>query len=229
MAIGKRKPAKKGKKRASTRVIMVGAPKHRKKTRRRVSGVGAIGKTTHRKKRKKQGFLGSTHGSNLKQIGVMAVGVAVGAGITHVILRPIEKHLTDKWPMVGNFIAAGEVFLGGVIALKGKSNFTKSLGVGILAGGVHGLMKQANIYKHIPGVSGGGDDWHTIKIPISGADDMQRMVNGILNDGRRNIMTDTVAGSNRTHQVADTSNRTHLVADTELEDAFSFPMPKGAY
>lgn len=211
-------------------------PKKRKRRISGVSGVGAVGrtKTGTRRKTKKRGFLGSTHGNNLKSIGVMAVGVAVGAGITHIILRPVEKKLTEKWPMIGKFIAAGEVFLGGVIALKGKSNFTKSLGVGILAGGVHGLMKQANIYKHIPGISGpGDDDYTTVKIPINGMEDVQRMVagvGGILNDGRRNIRTDTVAGlgSAAIHDRVGGMPRTAwLAGDDERETVLSFPVKGG--
>jgi hypothetical protein len=135
----------------------------------------------------------------MKQIAMMAIGVAAGAGITHIILRPVEKKLTEKWPVVGKFLAAGEVFLGGLIALKSKNNFVKSIGVGVLAGGVHGLMKQANIYKQLPHVAG-SDDYTTLKIPISG--NLDRMVAGILDDNRRNIRTEMVAGTKHTEVVA---------------------------
>jgi hypothetical protein len=207
----------KKKKKSGIRKVTVSRTRHKKRpTHRRVAV------THHRpvKRRKKRGFLGATGSSattsNLKQIAIMAVGVATGAGITHVILRPIEKHLTDKWPMLGKFIAAGEVFLGGVIALKGKNGFVKSLGVGILAGGVHGLMKQVNIYKHIPGVSGPNDQFTDLRIPISGS--FNDMVAGILEDSRRDVRTETVAGTKYTATVADT------LMGSEWEEVYNAPV-----
>ena len=209
----KKKAAKRDNKKAAKRVtnIRVGERKktHRKSTR-------AVGATQHRKKRR-VGATGTK--TSLKSIAFMAVGVATGAGITHIVLRPLEKRLVDKWPAVGKFIAAGEVFLGGAIALKSKHNFLKSLGVGILSGGVHGLMKQVDIYKHIPGIAG-SDEYTEIHVPISGS--FHDMVAGILEDGRREVRTETVAGTNRTETVAAT-NHTEWVAG-EWDEAFEVPV-----
>lgn len=203
------------KKRSGIRKVTVSRTRHHKK--RRTSRT--VGVTHHRpKRRKKRGFLGATAGTtNLKTIGMMAIGVAAGAGITHVILRPVEKRLTDKWPMVGKFLAAGEIFLGGMVALKGKNNFVKSLGVGILAGGVHGLMKQMNVYQHIPGIHGPGD-FTEVNVPISGS--FSDMVSGILEDSRRNVYTEAVAGTRHTAVVAETE----AMSGNEWEDNYNFPV-----
>lgn len=208
---------KKKKKSGIKRVTVVGKRHHKKRSTRRV-GVTHHKAAAPRRRKKKHGFLGATGaGSNLKHIGMMAIGVAAGAGITHIILRPIEKKLTDKWPMIGKFIAAGEVFLGGFVALKGKNNFVKSLGVGILAGGVHGLMKQANIYKHIPGIHGPGD-FTEVHVPISGS--FHDMVSGILDDSRRNVYTEQVAGTRHTAVVADTE----YMSGDQWEEAYASPV-----
>lgn len=206
---------RKKKKRSGIRKVTVSRTRHKKRTNR-----SRVGATHHRptRRRKKRGFLGATTGtSNLKQIGLMAIGVGVGAGITHIILRPVEKRLTDKWPMVGKFIAAGEVFLGGMIALKGKNSFQKSIGVGILAGGVHGLLKQANIYKHIPGISG-PDEFTDVRVPISGS--FSDMVSGILEDSRRDVHTEVVAGTKHTAIVADTN----YGVGREFDDIYDYPV-----
>lgn len=208
---------KKGRKRAPKKINVRIGKKRRHRAHHKVSG------SAHRRtRRKKKGFLGTTHGGSLGQIAWMAVGVGVGAGITHVILRPVEAKLVNKWPMIGKFIAAGEVFLGGIIALKSKHDFVKSVGVGILAGGVHGLMKQANIYKHIPTVAG-ANEYSEIHVPISGP--LDDMIAGILEDSRRDVHTESVAGFNYTNSVANSGymrpEYTQQVAG-DFEDAADF-------
>lgn len=192
-----------------------------KKHRTRKHRVGATHhKAPAKRRKKKHGFLGSTSGSSLGKIAWMAVGVGVGAGLTHVILRPVEAKLMTRWPMIGKFLGAGEIFLGGYIAMKAKSEFVKSVGVGILAGGVHGVMKQVNIYKHIPTVS--GSEMSEVRIPISGP--LDDAIAGILNDSRRNVYTEAVAGSKYTSVVSNTRNDidfTKVVAG-EFEDASEF-------
>lgn len=196
--------AKKGRKKAAKKRsinVKIGR-RHRSKPRKRRSSVGATHhKPAHRKKKRGGGgFLGATSGKlGLKQIAWMAVGVGAGAAITHVILRPVEAKLVTKWPILGKFIGAGEIFLGGFIALKAKKPFMKSLGVGILAGGVDQVFKQVNIYKHIPGMG----DMSEIRVPISGP--LDDMISGILNSNTRNIYTAQVAGSNYTASVANSA------------------------
>lgn len=209
--------AKKGKKKgtaAKRRTVVVVGKKHRK---RRVSG------TSHHKTKRRKRSVSGTSKMGLKQIAVMAVGVATGAAITHIILRPVEKKLTDKWPMVGKFLAAGEVFLGGYMALKAKGNFTKSLGVGILAGGVHGLMKQINVYKEIPRLMGTNQEFSDIRIPISGGFD--KILAGILEDSRRGVRTEVVAGTKHTAIVADTD---HTDMVTSLDEEAWYPTKGGS-
>jgi hypothetical protein len=198
---------KRGRKKAATKrnVIVIGK---RKATRRRSHSVGA---THHAKRKRVRGRVGATGGSSLKQIVMLAVGVGVGAGITHMLLRPVEKRLVDKFPMAEKFLGAGEVLLGGYIALKGKRPFVKSLGVGILAGGVHALMKQANLYKNVPKV--GDIDETELRIPLN--ESFRDQVAGILRDSRREVFTKTVAGS------INGTDRTEIVASTvngEYED-----------
>lgn len=206
-----RKPRSKSAKRT---VVVVG--KSHRKTRRKSS----VGSTHHKPRKKRRSHIGGTT-SNLKQIAMMAVGVAAGAGLTHIVLRPVEKHLTDKWPMVGKFLAAGEVFLGGMVALKGKGDFIKSVGVGILAGGVHGLMKQAKIYKNIPGLMIGESDFSEIRVPISG--DFTNMLSGLLNDSRRWVRTETVAGISGLDESMVVANTENIAGDWEdIEDSVQF-------
>jgi hypothetical protein len=209
---------KKSTKRRSGTVVVVGKKHRKRKNSKTVSG------TTSKHRRKKKGFLGATSRVGLKEIAFMAVGVGTGAAITHIILRPVEKKLTDKWPMIGKFIAAGEVFLGGMIALKASKNFTKSLGVGILAGGVHGLMKQVGVYKEIPKlehfISGTNDEYSEIRVPISGSMNLDRMLAGILEDSRRDVYTKTVAGLNHTNVV--NGNHTNIVAGDNQDNDETF-------
>lgn len=213
MATKKVGSKKKGKKRAATnRVVVVGrhhAPKKRKKA--------TVGSTGARRKKKRA--VGSMGTSKIKQIGMMAIGVAVGAGITHIVLRPVEKHLTDKWPMVGKFIAAGEVFLGGMIAIGSKKDFVKSIGVGILAGGVHGLMKQVNVYKDIPKING-VDDFHHMIIPLHPGNN----VSGLIRNSANSVRTSQVAGLGDTSR---TSRVAGAIYGEEYESAFDAPLAKG--
>ncbi len=183
------------------RAIVVVGKKHRRTTKRRVSGT--VGRTHHRSK--KRGSVGAIHAGNLKAIGTMAVGVGVGAFGTHMVLRPLAKKLVEKYPMAGKFVAAAEILIGGTIALKAKHPFMKSVGIGILAGGVHAGMKQLNIHTNIPGIHG-NDDYQTVKIPMSG--DIAAQVAGILKDGRRTV---------RTAMVADTEGIGYDKEDYDLE------------
>ncbi len=224
-AKGKKKPGAK-------RTVVVVGKRHTHHTKKRKKS-SVSGTTHHTKKRKKRShsMLGGTGKSSLKQIAIMAIGVGTGAAITHIILRPVEKKLTDKWPMIGKFIAAGEVFLGGLFALKAKGDFMKSLGVGILAGGVHGLMKQANIYKSIPMINGVDNEFSEIRVPISGS--LDNMLAGILEDSRRDVRTQVVAGSKHTMTIADTremelDRSPSSVADTDVDEYANYPV-KGMF
>jgi len=132
--------------------------------KRRVSGTAAVGKT-RRKRGVSRGYLGNT-GSQIVQIAKMGAEIAGGIALTHFILRPIENKLAQKYPAVGKFMAGAEVLLGGLMALKARNPIVKSVGVGIMAGGVYGVMKQFHIHHESPAVSGVGEYTHT-EIPVS--------------------------------------------------------------
>lgn len=154
-----------------------GAPRKRRvsgttaavgKTRRRVSGTtAAVGRSTHRRRTVGRGFLGNT-GSQVMQVAKMGAGMAAGMALTHFVLRPIEAKIAAKYPMAGKGMAAAEVLLGGFMALKSKNAIVKSVGVGIMAGGAHGLLKQFNIHHESPAVSGIGE-FTNVTIPVSGS------------------------------------------------------------
>jgi len=132
--------------------------------KRRVSGTAAVGKT-RRKRGVSRGYLGNT-GSQIVQVVKMGAGMAGGIALTHFVLRPIENKLAQNYPGVGKFMAGAEVLLGGLMALKARNPIVKSVGVGIMAGGVYGVMKQFHIHHESPSVSGVGEYTHT-EIPVS--------------------------------------------------------------
>jgi hypothetical protein len=178
-----------------------------KRRRRPVSGFMSAPR-----KRKKTASVGAIKAGTVKQIGWMALGVAGGLLGTHFLLRPVERKLTAKWPKVGMALPTGEIFLGGLMALFSKNSLVKAAGVGILAGGVDGVFKQLKINMPTPalngyddGVSGTDsmDGYSDVMVPISGS--FTEQIAGILEDSRRGV---------RTQQVAGVQNRTAVIADT---------------
>lgn len=171
-----------------SRVIVVGK---RRRSHTKMSGIGStgIGKT-RKTRRKKHGFLGSTGGSKLMQVAEMAVGVGIGAAATHMVLRPMEHKISQKFPWAGKLMGAGEIVLGGLVALKSTKPFIKSIGIGILAGGVHTVMQQTKLGIHSPAVNG-LEDMTTLHVPING--DMREMMAGLIeNNGNRYVRTPVV-------------------------------------
>ena len=204
-AIGKRRKRtahkKTAKRHTRKQVIVVG----KRRSRRKVSGTG-IGKTSHHKKRRKsRGIMGATGGSKLKQIAEMAVGVAVGAAGTHMILRPLEHKVSQRYPAVTKFLGVAEVAIGGYIALKSSKPFIKSFGIGVLAGGVHTVMKQLPIGLHNPAEGNRMGDYATLNVPISG--DMRETMAGLIeNNPNRYVQTPVVSGLIRNQRGATRTN-----------------------
>lgn len=215
MAFKRRRKATRAKrrKRPSQHVVVVG----KRRRSRRVSGVGRT--THHRRRRRKPGLLGSTGGGvTFTKILKLGGGIAIGASIVHFGLRPLEHKLVERFPMAAKFMAGAEVLLGGYMALKMKNEMGRAVGIGILAGGVHGVMKQFNLNKELPGIHG-SDDYSVVRIPMNGNGDVRTMVAGLLNNNTRSIRTNTVAGDivmRRTAQVAG-----------DFDDVDSPYMPKG--
>ena len=181
-------------KRSTTRakgrkVVIVAKTAHR---RRRVSGT-AVGATHHRARRRKKsggGMMGST-GGTLKNIGMFAVGMAGGAlGVTF-LLRPLEHKLATQFPMVAKFMGAGEILLGGYMALRMKKPILKGVGLGIMAGGIKVVMDQFKIGMPSPAIHG-MDDYSTIRVPINGS--YTNLIAGVINDSERQVNTSLVAG-----------------------------------
>lgn len=200
-AVGKRRRHTVGKKKSAAparrQIIVVGKKRH---TRRRVSGIGSTSIGSHRKKRRKSGgFMGSTGKSSLMQVGEMAVGVAVGAAATHMILRPMEVKLSAKYPMATKFMGAAEILLGGFVALKSTKPFIKAIGVGVLAGGVHTVMKQTHIGLESPAITGTTDGMTHLNVPINGP--LQQAIRGLIDQsGSRYVRTPTVGASVLRHR-----------------------------
>lgn len=158
--------------------------------RRRVSGVGAVGSTHHKRRRRRS--VGSMSSNTLKSIATTALGIAGGAIATHMLLRPLEKHVTDRFPMATKFIGAGEILLGGFIAMKAKNPLVKAAGLGIMGGGVNTMMHQFNIGQHAPGISG-DDDYSIVRVPMSG--NIRSLINGIYDGQEGPTYTNYVAGA----------------------------------
>ena len=198
----KRKRRTVGKRRTHrTAVIKVG--------RRRRRSVGAVGKTHHRRRRRSVGSTGK--GEMIKSIGMMAVGVGAGAAISHIIIRPVEMKLEAKFPMVKKIMPIAEIVLGGIIALKGKNNFVKALGIGVMAGGVHDVMSKLKVTQNVISGVGAMDDYTTVRIPISG--NLDNMVSGIIRN-KRNVTTAQVSG----HDYDQDVNRSHQVSGGNYEE-----------
>ena len=174
----------------------VGSPAvgHRRK-RRRVSGTAAVGH--RRRKRRVSGTgIGFTGGSvKMKEALHMVGGVAAGIVVNHKVLKPLEAHLVTTMPMAAKFQGAVQSALGIYIAVKGKNLFIKSFGAAVLQGGVNTLLRQFNLEKHIPGISGGESDWTTVKIPINGSTELRSMVAGLLENNKTPSLPSTGTGT----------------------------------
>jgi hypothetical protein len=209
-AIGKKKKTSKA------RVVVIGKPHVKRKTKRKVSGAApAIGRSHHRrahhkkaavgKKKKKSssggGYLGATKSmpNNVMAIAKLAGGLAIGYAGAHYILKPAEAWLVQKFPWLQKILAGAEIFIGGMIALKAKNHAVKAAGIGIAASGVQGIFTQFNIFSRLPGMHG-VDEYTRINVPISGS--MQGMIGSLLQDGNNVVYTSQVAGGSRTAWMA---------------------------
>lgn len=213
--------------RRTRRAATVGSTYVMGRRRRRSS----TAKTATRPRRHKPGFLGATGmQSRFIQIGEMAVGVAIGAAGTHMILRPLEQKLSAHFPIAAKFMGVLEVGLGGFITLWAKSPFVKSIGIGVLAGGVHVVMKQLPIGMHSPAENATmGDYMQPVMIPMNS-------MAGLVQGGRRDVYTPMVAGiiDNRqggtvTPWVAGSAilNNTPVTSMGDMDDYDSVFAPKG--
>jgi hypothetical protein len=176
----------------SKRVVVVSKTRHRRK---RVSGTAAVGRTHHKRKRRVSGTaavgktrkrrkrsMGSTASTMnmLKEVGKMALGATGGVMANNLILMPVEKFIVEKAPMAGKAMGFAQAFLGGWIAIKSKGNMGKAFGLTILGGGAQAVVRQFKLGEHIPGISGPGDEYTTLKIPISGPTELRSYVAGVL-------------------------------------------------
>lgn len=186
-AVGKRSPGK-----SRTRVVVVGK---RKTRRHHVSGIGSTHHHAPKKRRKSRSIMGFSSGGKIMQVVEMAAGVGIGAAGTHMLLRPMEHKLVEHMPMAAKFMGGAEIILGGFIALKSKNNFIKSIGIGVLAGGVHTVMHQIpQLGMHSPAEGAHMGDMSVIRVPMNG--DLRGEINGLIeNNGNRFVRTSVVSGS----------------------------------
>ena len=234
------------------KMAMVRAGKKHSHTKKRASRtVGAIGKTTRRKstgakrvvviqgarkRRKHTGIMGTTgRGGTIKQVAVMAAGIGVGAAFTHMALRPLEHRLAAKYPAATKFMGAGEVAVGGLMFMKMKSNFLKMVGLGVMAGGVHTIMKQTNIGLHSPAeghsISGPGE-MVRVQMPYTVGniiDDRRPFVNTATVTGIGNVVRRNYNGPVSTPTVGDYEGSGYSVGDFNEDSAGEILMPKGLY
>lgn len=224
MATKRRKSRKSGaRKRSSSNIVVVSGRKRRSSRR---SSVGATKKGKRRRSR--VGATGLASMSSLKSIATVALGIGVGAGVSKFVIAPMGQKLAERWPMAAKFLAAGEIFLGGVVAMKGKSVAAKAVGIGIMASGVNKAIEQTNAYKAL-GIGAAGDGYSEIRIPMSG--EFDQMIAGVINDGRRNVATNKIAGNLEfTNRIANTEvENTAWLAETELDNVMTYPIAKGVF
>ncbi len=166
----------------------VAATRKTTRRRRRVSGVGStVGSTAVGKRKTRRRRMGATRAGGkmaiLKEIAYMTVGAGAGILANNLILRPLENKIAQSMPMAAKFLGGAQCVIGGIIAIRAKGTLGKSFGAAILGGGANTLLRQFNIEKHLPGISGDSDNWQTVKVPINGSEDLQSMVSGLLMDG----------------------------------------------
>jgi hypothetical protein len=165
------------------------------------------------------------------KIGEMALGIAAGAAVTHLALRPLEHKLVMKAPMAAKWMGAAEIVIGGLMVLKGKQAIVRNAGVGVMAGGVHTVMKQTHLGLNSPAEhpSVNGTDYVTTRIPIGYTEDMGMGMSLIEND-KGPIYTPTVGSIIKNSRKA---VRTDVVSgwDDTMGDAeeidYDLFMPKG--
>lgn len=179
-----------------------------KRRRKSVGSTGAVGKTRKGRRR-----ISGTGKDLMKQVVPMAVGMAAGVGAQHFLLRPLESKIAARFPMAAKFMAAGEIILGGYVALKAKNTIVKGVGLGIMAGGVQTGVKQLNIYHESPAVQGVGD-YTTIHIPVNGH--LHKMLNGIIDDRHGDTYTSLVAGSRSNYKGEDQEWQNDRIKRTNL-------------
>lgn len=202
----------------------------RTRRRRRSVGSTSIGRTHRRRRRSVGSSIGRTRrrrrigatggGSTVKQVGMMAVGVAGGALLTHMALRPLEQHVVSRFPMAAKFMGAAEVLIGGYIALKAKNGLIKGVGWGVLGGGVHTMMHQFNIGKENPAIH--GSDTYT-PVPISGG--LEARMTRMINTSRSGLVAGVLNGTDRTSNVAGSSYKQYLMngtCDLDGEDMLNY-------
>jgi hypothetical protein len=145
-----------------------------------------------------------------KQIIPLAGGMLLGYGAQHFILRPLEKHIAARSPMLGKYMGGLEILIGGLIAIKGKGAIVKGAGLGIMAGGVQVVTKQLNIYHENPAITGIGD-YTTVQMPVNG--EIRSMIGSILDNGNP-ARTNLIAGTGRDDRwgMNDRDSRTNLLA-----------------
>lgn len=217
----------------------------KKTPHRRVSGIGAsVGATRHvkrassgkrvvivngtkpRRKYKPRSIMGAfAAGNKLKEVAVMAAGIGAGAAFTHMIARPLEHKLVAKYPHFTKWMGAAEIAAGGLVFINIKNPFIKMMGLGMMAGGVHTVMKQTNLGLHNPAESTMGYLGETVRqeIPYS--------VGNIIDDKRPYVNTSTVYGiGNIVNRNSNRPVHTSVVGDwsDDINDN-DILMPKGAF
>ncbi len=214
-AIGKRKRATTAKRK--TVVVEIGkrrpAARRAPARKKRVSGTAAVGSTrrkaTKRRKSVSKSLIGATTGGKnmIVKIGKMALGMGIGLAAGHFILRPVENWLAAKFPALAKFMAVGEIFIGGYIAMKSKNHTIQAAGLGLAAAGVKNAVDQFHVFQRIPGIHG-PDEYTRLNVPISGP--LDDMINGLLQDSGGAVYTSNIAGGNSTPMMAPMLGDTHI-------------------
>jgi hypothetical protein len=136
-----------------------------------------------------------------------------------MVLRPLEKHVSEKVPMAAKLMGAAEILLGGMLAMKSKNSLLRGVGLGVMAGGVHTVMHQFNLGTHSPAIHG-PDDYTTVHVPISG--NLENLMNGVIRDDYGATRSNFVAGTDM--GATNDLYRTYLLAGIEDDDYLT---PKG--
>lgn len=175
---------------------------HKKTTHKRVSGaVGSTAAHKPRKRRKKShGFFGATAADSGNKLTIMRVvkfgaGLAGGAIVVHKVVRPLEHKITEhfKHPMVAKALPYAEAILGTWGFLKSNNLLMRGASAAVAGAGVHAIVKSFGHATPTPQERVMGlDESFTSYVPVQGQ--VREMISGLINDGRRDVRTNTVAG-----------------------------------
>ena len=144
-------------------------------------------------------------------------GIGVGAYGAHFVLNPVRNWIANNFPVLAPAVKLMETAAGFYMIVMGKSLFIKAAGAGMIAS--EAIVKAT---QHlIPGIAGYDQDYHMIKLPISG--EVENMLAGLLHNSDRPVYTHQVSGLHVTPQVSGPTMTPQISSTEEVEELQTYP------